>query len=137
MVLPEVIGGFVPIAAVVQLIARCGIVAVGIFFVTSQVFVQRVVLAQTSVPHILVGLDASVDTVSSVHQTHIVVACCYAVPSLTGFFKVSDVLITNLELVANPGESAIVRTAASAGSMDKSISIGLVIGTIKNQMIPQ
>ena len=137
MVLPEVIGGLWPVAAVVHLIAGCRIVAISIFFVASQVFVKRIVFAQTCIPHILVGLDASVATISAVHQTHIVVAGSYTVPSLTGFFKVSDILIAYLELIANPGESAVVRTAAPAGSVDKAIGIGLVIGTIKNQMIPQ
>ena len=118
VVLPEVIGDLVPVGTVNHRVALRDIVAIGIpdevtVSIISQILIERVVLAQPHVPQILVGLDACLDAIGAVHQTHIVVACCDTVPGLTRTLEVSDVLIAEHEIVGcQPGESSVVGAAA-------------------------
>ena len=70
--LPKVIGGLVPQGTVrhrvafgdVLAISSAGEVAV---FVVGEHLVERVVAAETGVPHVLIGLDASLCAVGAVH----------------------------------------------------------------------
>ena len=98
VVLPEVVGGTVPIAAVVHLVALGHVVSVFVFdkvafLVGNKVFVERVELSQAHVPHVGVGLDTRVCAVGAVHKAEVVVARHYAVPSLSGSLKVADVFV--------------------------------------------
>ena len=84
-------------------------------------------------PHILVALDAPRLEVG----VAVVVTCRHAVPCLTSVLEVADVLIRNLEAVAEPCQSAVVRTRASACAVDVSVGIGLVVSTVEYEVIPE
>ena len=118
MVLPEVIRRLVPIAAIIHLIAlrRISIRITHRFLLQGrddQLLIKRVILAQTLVPHIFVGLDACPLTIGSIHNAQVVGTCGDTVPSLTRLLKVADILITYLILIAYPRKTTIVTTATA------------------------
>ena len=101
-VLPEVVGGLVPIRSVrhpVALGALRGVAAI------HQVLVERVVFAEPSLIEVLVfeqaGAHASVVPVEQV-------ACVQSVPGLAHLLEVAEVLEADHELVAHVGQSAVV-----------------------------
>ena len=114
MVLPEVVGGLVPVRTVGHLVARRDIVSVGVLgevalVVVGQVFVEGVKLTQPGVVHIFIGLDTRLSAVGAVHQREVVVTGRHAVPGLARLLEVADVLIADLEVVAQPRQTAVVR----------------------------
>ena len=142
MVLPEVVGGAIPEATVVELVALGDIVAILVYqeitvFVIDEVFVERVVLSQAHIPEVGVGLDARVDAVGTIHEAHVVIASCHAVPSLTGHLEVANVLVAELEIVINICDATVIASAAAFGTMDETIGAGLMVGSVDDEMIPE
>ena len=140
--LPEVVGGLVPIRAVVHLIAFGQVVAVGVarkiaIGIIGELLVERVVAAQTYLVHVFIGLDAGVGTVDAVHDRQVVVTGGNTIPGLSSLLEVTDILIAQLEVVAHPGQSTVVRARASAGAVDVAVGVCLVVGTVQNPMVPQ
>ena len=143
MILPEVVDGLFPEGAVSHLIASRDIVAVGIlgevsFRIVGQVLIERVKLAQTNVPHILVGLDACIDAIGTIHQTHIIVACGDTIPGLSCTLEVTDVLIAEHEIIrCQPGKTSVVGAAAPRGAVNKTVGVRLVVGSVEDEAVPQ
>ena len=142
VVLPEIVGGLVPAVAVVHLVALSQIIAAGIaceiaFVIIGKVLIEAVVAAQSHVIHVFVGLDAGRYAIYSVHQTEVVVACGDSVPCLSGLLEVADILVSDGEIVVHPCQSAIVGARPPARSVDISVGICFVIGTVEDQMVPQ
>ena len=102
VVLPEVVGCLVPQAAVCHLVTLHGPTSVP---VGNEVLIERVELAQTSLVHIAIGLDAGVGV-----QAIVTVTCRNAAPGLTRLLIVAYVLVAQLQctVIVEPGESAIV-----------------------------
>ena len=142
VILPEVVGGLVPQRAVGHGVALGDVVAVGVFHevavgIVGQGFVEGVVFAESDFVKVFIVLDAGLYPVGAIHQTHVVVARRNAVPGLSGLLEVSDILIADGELVVNPSQSAIVRTGAAACAVDITVGVGLVVGTVEDQMVPK
>ena len=113
VVLPEIIGGLVPIGAVDHLVSLSNIVTIGVLSeiaisIIGHIFIERVKLAQSHFVHILVGLDARIHAVSTIHQTHIVVTSRHTIPGLTSLLEIANVLISDLEVILHPGKTSIV-----------------------------
>ena len=102
VVLPEVVGCLVPQATVCHLVTLHGPTSVP---VGNEVLIQRIELAQASLVHIAIGLDAGVGV-----QAIVTIACRNAAPGLTRLLIVAYVLVAQLQctVVVEPGESAIV-----------------------------
>ena len=142
MVLPKVVGCFVPEGAIGHLVAVGHVVAIGILGevavrIVGQCLVERVVLAEASLPHILIGLDARRHTVGSVHQAQVVIAGGDTVPSLAGTLEVADVLVADSNVVAQPADAAIVGAAAAAGTMYETVGCCLAVGSVHNPVVPK
>lgn len=142
VVLPEVVGGAVPEGAVVHLVALGHVMAVLVLdevavLVGDEVFVERVELSQTHLIHIGVGLDACVLTIGAVHKAEVVVASRHAVPGLAGHLEITDVLVAEDEVLAHPGEAAVVAAAAALGAVDEAVGVGLVVGSVDDEVVPQ
>ena len=115
VVLPEVIRGLVPITAVSHLVTGRDIVAVGVLGevavgIVGQILIERVILAQPCLIHILIGLDTRLGTVCAVHQREVVITCRHTIPGLSRLLEVTDVLIADLEVIPHPSQSTIIRT---------------------------
>ena len=110
MILPEVICSLVPIRAVAHLESLCRIGAV---ITDNQSFIEGVKLTKAYIPHVFIGLDASLAAIGTVHDTQVVGTSCHTVPSLTCTFEVSDILIAYLKLFTKPCQPAIVASAAT------------------------
>ena len=141
MVLPEVVSRLVPVAAVGHLVALRHVVAVGILgevsvSIVDERLVEGVILAKTYIIHIFIGLDTRFDAIGTVHQTHIIIACRHSVPGLSCPLEVADILIANLEVVAQKGQTAVVRTRATTGAVNETISMCFVVSTVENQTVP-
>ena len=141
MVLPEVVCRLIPIGAVIHLIAGGDIVAIGILgkiavCIIGQILIERVILTESNLVHILIGLDTCVYAISAIHQTHIVVASRHAIPSLTCLLEVTDVLITDLEVVTQPSQTTVITATTTTSAMDKAIGIRFMIGTVEDQVFP-
>ena len=118
VVLPEVVSGLLPQAAVLHLITVSDIVAIGILgeialVVIGEGLIEGVILTQPYVIHILIGLDARIDAVCAVHKAEVVVACGNTIPCLTSALEVAYVFIAYLEVVIQPGNTAIVTAATT------------------------
>ena len=149
MVLPEVICGLGPVAAIGHFPALGHIVAIGILFkqttrTIGQRLIECVIPSQTGIIEVLIGLDACGQIVAprtivqtTVHDTVVVIASGDTIPGLTRLLKVADVLVANHEVVTQPSQSAIVRATASAGTMYISVCVGFVIGAVKDKVVPQ
>ena len=108
MVLIEVVGGLVPVAAVAHGVTLSLVVAVGVLHklvavvIEHHILRERVELAQALVVHVLVAVHAvAVDS-------GIVVACGDSTPCLTHLLEVADIAVTQREVVAKPCERAVV-----------------------------
>ena len=142
VVLPEVIGGLIPIGAVGHLVTLSDIVTIGVLSeiavsIIGHIFIERVKLAQSYFVHVLVSFDSRIHAISTIHQAHVVVTCRHTIPGLTSLLEIANVLITDLEVILHPGKTSIIRTATSTGSMDEAIGIGLMVGSIEDKMLPQ
>ena len=103
VVLIEVISSLVPFASVAQGIRSDGIIALA---VANQITCQHVKLIQTCLIHIFISVDAILKEA----EVRVVISTQHTVPSLTGLLEVADVLVAYLEVIAQPGQAAIVRT---------------------------
>ena len=101
MVLPEVVGGLIPVASVSEFVALCDEVAVFICDEAAvevvrvgvhQMLVKGVVLSEANFIHVFVSLYAWF-AVYAVHDAEIVVAGGDTVPGLSGLLEVADVLV--------------------------------------------
>ena len=115
----EVVGSLLPVRSVAHLVAFSGerLCRIGSPVVVHRYYkflVERVELAQSVLPHILIAVDAPRLEVGIA----VVVARRNAVPRLTRVLEVADVLIRQLEAVAEPSQSAVVRARASACAVD-------------------
>ena len=142
MVLPEVIRRLVPITAVAHLIALgrvCVGITNGLLFQRrdDQFLVERVILAQTLVPHIGIGLDARLLAIGTIHDTQVVGTSRHTIPGLARLLEVADVLVADLKTLSDPCQTTIITSASSAGAIDKAIGICLVVGTIEDPVVPQ
>ena len=142
VVLPEVVGGFGPVGAVVHRVSLCLVVSAGVLHevavgIGSQLFVERVVAPESHIVEVVVGLDARLSAVGAVHQAQVVVAGRHAVPCLSRLLEVADVLESYAEVVADPRQSAIIAARASACAVYISVGVGLMIGTVDDEMVPQ
>ena len=142
VVLIEVIGGFIPIAAIAHLRALGDIMAIVIFgkrFAVSGVdqrFIEGVVSAQTMFIHVFVGFDAVFCSVCSVHERKIVVTGGHTVPRLSCLLEVADIFIAYLEIVAYPSQSSIVRSGTAGCAVQIAIGGSLMIGSVKDEVVP-
>ena len=142
VVLPEVVGGLRPVRAVAHRVTLGQVVAVGVTCkvtvgIVGQLLVERVVAAQSHLVEVFISLDAGIGAIGAVHQREIVVAGSHTVPRLSGLLEVTDVFVAQLEVVAHPRQSTIVRARAAAGAVDKPVGIGLVIGSVEDEVVPQ
>ena len=140
MVLPKIVGSPVPIATVVKLVTPCDIMAVLVLdevavALDDEIFVQRVELTQAYLKQILVCLDAGRDAVGAIHETHVVAACCHAIPGLSCVFEVSNILVSKLEFVINISKAAIIASAATLGAMDEAVGVGFMVGTVDDKVV--
>ena len=142
VVLIEVVGGLVPIAAIAHLIALGDIMAIVIFgkrFAiggVDQRLIEGVVSAQTMFVHVFVGFDAAFCSVCSVHERKIVVTGGHTVPRLSCFLEVADIFIAYLEIVAYPSQSSIVRSRTAGCAVQIAIGGSLMIGSVKDEVVP-
>ena len=132
----EVVGSLLPVRSVAHLVAFCGerLCRIGSPVVVHRYYkflVERVELAQSVLPHILIAVDSPRLEVGIA----VVVARRNAVPRLTRVLEVADVLIRQLEAVAEPSQSAVVRARASACAVDVSIGVGLVISAVDDEVV--
>ena len=130
VVLIEVISSLVPLASVAQSIRSDGIIAL---VVANHIACQHIKLIQTCLIHIFIGADA----ILKEGEVRVVISAQHTVPSLTGLLEVADVLVAYLEVIAQPGQSAIVRTRAACCSVYITVGSCLVISTVKNQMLAE
>ena len=130
VVLIEVISSLVPFASVAQGIRSDGIIALA---VTNHIACQHVKLIQTCLIHIFISADAIIKE----GEVRVVISAQHTIPSLTGLLEVADVLVAYLEVVAQPGQSAIVRTRAACCAVYITVGSCLVISTVKNQMLAE
>ena len=142
VVLIEVVRCLLPVGTVRHLVAVGLVVAVGILdklsvLVRHEIFVQGVVFAQAVLVHVLVGADARARSPRSVHEAEVVVACRHSAPGLSRLLEVADVLVAHLELLVQPGQSAIVGSCAAGRAMYETIRCSLVVGSVKDEMIEE
>ena len=130
VVLIEVISSLVPFASVAQGIRSDGIIALA---VANHIACQHVKLIQTCLIHIFISADAILKEA----EVRVVISAQHTVPSLTGLLEVADVLVAYLEVIAQPGQSAIVRTRAACCAVYITVGSCLVISTVKNQMLAE
>ena len=103
VVLVEVVSGLVPLLAVAHEVRLHGVVAGSpCVSIVNHVLNEGVDTSQASVPQILVRIDVGE------HVVGVIVACEHAVPCLSCLLEVADVLVTDLEVVAQPCQTAIV-----------------------------
>ena len=74
---------------------------------------------------------------SAIHQTKITATSDNSIPSLSRLLKVSDVLVADAEVIAQPCKSTIVRTRPPACAVDITIGRCLVVCPIKDKMIEE
>ena len=105
MVLIEVVRGLVPIATVAHLIALGGELSV-LGVREYELLIERVKLAQSVLIHISIVLHAVVAQTC----VAVIVACSHSVPCLSCLLEVAYILIADLVFVAEPCQSAVVRS---------------------------
>ena len=81
--------------------------------------------------HILISANALV------HERGIVVASCYAAPRLARVLVVANVLITNLEIVAQPCQATVERTAVAIRAMHESVGSSVMEGTVEDEVVEE
>ena len=131
VVLIEVISSLVPFASVAQDIRSDGIIAL---VVANHIACQHVKLIQTS---LIIHIFISADSILKEAEVRVVISTQHTAPSLTGLLEVADVLVAYLEVIAQPGQSAIVRTRAACCAVYITVGSCLVISTVKNQMLAE
>ena len=99
-------------------------------------FIEGVVLSEANFIHVFVCLDARF-SIYAVHDAEVVVAGGDTVPGLAGVFEVTDVFVTDHEVIADPGGTAVITSAASRGAMDETVGAGLMVGTVDDEVVPE
>ena len=75
--------------------------------------------------------------IGAIHKTEVVVAGSYAVPGLSCVLEVANVLVAKLEVLINIGDAAVIAAAASFRAVDETVGVGLMVGTVDDEMLPQ
>ena len=103
-----------------------------------KLLVEWVELTKTVLVEVAVGLDACCVTICAVHETEIVITCNNAIPRLSCFLVVADILVANRQtIVGHPRNAAIIRTRSTVCSVNETVSLGLMPSTIDDQLIPK
>ena len=149
VVLPEVVGGLVPILAIIEFIAFGDVVAVSIFykktiFVCDEIFIKIIELSEAYIIHVFIRVDTSfyrirprAVIIAAIHKAIVVVASHDAVPSLASIFEISDVFVSDDEVVVHPCDASVVASASSRGAMDEAVCACLVISSVDDEVLPQ
>src|SRR5574344_767754 len=134
VVLPEIVGCFIPKTAVGHFITLRGVCAIATY---DHPFIKGIETSQSQVVHVFIITDARAGAISAIHDTQVIGSCGNAIPSLSRLLEVADVLVANLKVVAYPSQTSIITAGTSTSAMNKSVGTCLMISTVKNQMVPQ
>ena len=113
MVLPEVIGGFIPGLTIVHHVAFCLVVAACIaneiiIGIGREPLIKTVITSESHFVQVLVGLDTCITAIGAVHQTEVVITGSNSVPCLSCLFEVTDVLVSDNDIIGKPTQSSVV-----------------------------
>ena len=130
MILHKIISGFLPQAAVVHLVARDGPPLVQVWVWLFEALIQTVEASHAHLIEVSISLHAKL----TVHGIA-VVACGHAIPGLPGVLIVAHILVAQLEVVAQPGKSAVVAARVAAGAVQIAVGAGVVVGSVEDEMV--